>query len=125
MRVGLTLSGDRLSEEGARYAAQLGVNDVVVHLTDYARNSEGDPYREGVGPINGECIDAPLWSYERMADIVAMLRSPRSQDRGDGEYFAEFLVGYPAGRSEEIRTDGWVEAVGARCRPGRYSRHRL
>lgn len=72
MRVGLTLSGDRLSEEGARYAAQLGVNDVVVHLTDYARNSEGDPYREGVGPINGECIDAPLWSYERMADIVSM-----------------------------------------------------
>lgn len=73
MRVGLTLSGDRLSEEGARYASQLGVSDVVIHLTDYARNAEGPAYRDGVGPINGDCIDVPLWSYDHMAGIVAML----------------------------------------------------
>ena len=36
MRVGLTLSGDNLSEDGARFAAQLGVTDVVVHFNDYA-----------------------------------------------------------------------------------------
>jgi mannonate dehydratase len=34
--VGLTLYGDLLSEDGARFASQLGVEDVVVHLTDYA-----------------------------------------------------------------------------------------
>jgi mannonate dehydratase len=75
MRVGLTLSGDRLSEEGARFASQLGVRDVVVHLTDYGRNAEGPAYREGVGPINGDCIDAPLWTYERMTSIVALAAS--------------------------------------------------
>lgn len=73
MRVGLTLSGDRLSEEGARYASQLGVSDVVIHLTDYSRNAEGPAYRDGVGPVNGDCIDVPLWSYDHMAGIVAML----------------------------------------------------
>src|SRR4051812_9434090 len=73
VRVGLTLSGDRLSEDGARFASQLGVTDVVLHLTDYGLNAEGPAYREGVGPINGECIDAPMWSYEHMAGLVAML----------------------------------------------------
>ena len=73
MRVGLTLHGSLLSDEGARFARQLGVEDVVIHLTDYGRNA--DPAREigrGVGPINGECIDAPAWSYERMAGIVTL-----------------------------------------------------
>ena len=74
MRVGLTLHGSLLSDEGARFARQLGVEDVVVHLTDYGRNADPAPYLAGgVGPINGECIDAPAWSYERMAGIVAML----------------------------------------------------
>ncbi|CAN7440587.1 mannonate dehydratase [Neorhizobium tomejilense] len=74
MRVGLTLFGDHLSEDGARYASQLGVGDVVVHLTQYARNADNSAYRNGgVGPINGECIDMPLWTYEHMADTVAML----------------------------------------------------
>jgi mannonate dehydratase len=74
MRVGLTLSGKLLSEEGARFARQLGVEDVVVHLTDYARNADNSAYLAGaVGPINGDCIDVPLWSYERMSDVVGML----------------------------------------------------
>jgi mannonate dehydratase len=74
VRVGLTLFGDHLSEDGARYARQLGVGDVVVHLTQYARNADNSAYRNGgVGPINGECIDVPLWTYDHMAGVVAML----------------------------------------------------
>jgi mannonate dehydratase len=74
MRVGLTLSGKLLSEEGARFARQLGVEDVVVHLVDYGRNADNAAYHEGgVGPINGDCIGVPLWSYEDMAGIVRML----------------------------------------------------
>jgi mannonate dehydratase len=74
MRVGLSLFGKVLNEDGARYAAQLGVSDVVLHPTDYGRNSDNSSYLAGaVGPINGDCIDAPLWTYETMADLVAML----------------------------------------------------
>ncbi|MFI0844193.1 mannonate dehydratase [Mesorhizobium sp. IMUNJ 23232] len=74
LRVGLSLHGASLSEQGARFAAQLGVRDVVVHLTNYTRNADSSAYLAGgVGPINGECIDAPLWSYDYMAGMVAML----------------------------------------------------
>lgn len=75
MRVGLSLYGRLLSEEGARFARQLGVEDVVVHLTDYARNAQSAAYLAGkaVGPVNGDCIDAPLWSYDQMMAAVAML----------------------------------------------------
>jgi mannonate dehydratase len=74
LRVGLSLHGASLSEQGARFAAQLGVRDVVVHLTNYTRNSDPSSYLAGgVGPINGDCIDVPLWSYDYMAGIVAML----------------------------------------------------
>jgi mannonate dehydratase len=74
MRVGLTLSGKLLGEEGARYASQLGVSDVVVHLMDYARNADSSAYQDGgVGPVSGECIDTPLWDYDRMAETVAIL----------------------------------------------------
>jgi mannonate dehydratase len=75
VRVGLTLHGKLLSEDGARFASQLGVSDVVVHLTDYARGSDNQAWLAGggVGPVNGDCVDAPLWSYQQMADLVAML----------------------------------------------------
>lgn len=74
MRVGLSLHGPMLSEQGARFAAQLGVRDVVVHLTDYGRGADAAPYLNGgVGPINGECIDAPLWTAERFAAVRSML----------------------------------------------------
>lgn len=74
MRVGLTLYGDMLSETGATFARQLGVNDVVVHLTDYARNADSSAYQAGrVGPELGDCIDAPLWSRGYMEGVVAML----------------------------------------------------
>lgn len=74
MRVGLSLHGELLSEAGARFAAQLGVEDVVVHLTDYTRNGDGAAYLAGgVGPINGDCIEAPLWTHQAMSELVAML----------------------------------------------------
>jgi mannonate dehydratase len=74
VRVGLTLSGRLLNEDGARFARQLGVEDVVVHLTDYARNADDVAYRNGgVGPISGDCVGVPLWTYETMAGVVAML----------------------------------------------------
>lgn len=74
MRVGLTLFGEKLSEKGAVFARQLGVTDIVVHLTDYARNADNSSYLAGgVGPILGECIEAPLWSREYMEGVVDML----------------------------------------------------
>ena len=75
MRVGLTLSGDNLSEDGARFASQLGVTDVVIHFNDYSAGPDGKPYlREGaVGPILRDCQNVVPWDYQRMADTVAML----------------------------------------------------
>ena len=45
MKVGLTLSGDLISEDGARFSAQIGATNVVVHLTDCARGADMAPYR--------------------------------------------------------------------------------
>jgi len=75
MRVGLTLAGGQLNRDGACFAAQLGVRDVVVHLTRYAHNADPTRYLAGeVGPDLGDCSDDPLWTYEDMAGIAAMLR---------------------------------------------------
>src|SRR5215213_2714862 len=75
MRVGLTLSGDNLSEDGAMFAAQLGVTDVVIHFNDYAASPNAEPYLRGeaVGPILKDCHRVALWNYETMADAAAML----------------------------------------------------
>ena len=72
MRVGLTLSGDNLSEDGARFASQLGVTDVVIHFNDYSAGPDGKPFlREGaVGPILRDCQNVVPWDYQRMADTV-------------------------------------------------------
>ena len=76
MRVGLTLSGDLLNDDGAKFAAQLGVTDVVVHLTNYSRNADQAPYLNGgVGPVGGDCRGDRLWTYEDFSRVVAMLRS--------------------------------------------------
>src|SRR5688500_9171185 len=74
MRVGITLFGDLLSSDGAKFAAQMGATDVVAHLTDYSRNAEPAAYLAGeVGPILGDCSGERLWTYEHMSGIVAML----------------------------------------------------
>ncbi|RUT28595.1 D-mannonate dehydratase [Arsenicitalea aurantiaca] len=75
MRVGLTLAGDRLNEDAARFAAQLGVTDVVIHLVNYSNAADPSAYTERgeVGPILGDVSDEALWSYERMKGAVDML----------------------------------------------------
>ena len=42
MRVGLTLSGDLLNDDGAKFAAQIGATDIVVHLTNYSKKCRPD-----------------------------------------------------------------------------------
>jgi mannonate dehydratase len=76
MRVGLTLSGDHLTEDGAKFAAQLGVEDVVIHLNNYTNAADPSAYTERgeVGPILGDVTGEPLWTYDRMAGVVAMLK---------------------------------------------------
>ncbi|MEJ1159428.1 mannonate dehydratase [Prosthecomicrobium sp. N25] len=75
MRVGLTLTGKNLSEDGARFAAELGVGDVVIHFNDYAGGADAGPYLTGgqVGPILGDCRNEPAWDDERLSGTVAML----------------------------------------------------
>src|SRR5215211_5807909 len=75
MRVGLSLSGDNLSEDGAAFAAQLGVTDVVVHFNDYSAGPGAEPYLTGeaVGPLLRDCGNVALWDYETMADAVNLL----------------------------------------------------
>jgi mannonate dehydratase len=75
MRVGLTLSGDNLSEDGALFASQLGVTDVVIHFNDYAAGPDADPYLRGeaVGPILKDCPGVALWDYEMMSGVTSML----------------------------------------------------
>jgi mannonate dehydratase len=104
MRVGLSLFGKTLNEDGARYAAQLGVHDVVLHLTDYGRNSDNSHYMAGgVGPINGECIQAPLWSYDDMSRFVSMLRRhdirPAALENVSPNFWSDILLDGP----EKIR----------------------
>ena len=76
MRVGLTLAGDKLSSDGARFAAQLGVSDVVIHLNTYGNGTQEEiaAWQRGeVGPPNGAVIDEPLWDYEKISGVVGML----------------------------------------------------
>ena len=76
MKVGLTLFGDVLNADGAKFAAQVGATHVVVHLTNYSRDADPSSYLDGgVGPILGNCSGERLWSYDEMADLVGMLRS--------------------------------------------------
>jgi mannonate dehydratase len=75
MKVGLTLFGDLLSEDGARFAVQAGASAVVIHLTRYANRADPASYLAGgVGPILGDCSDETPWTFDDMAAVVAMLR---------------------------------------------------
>lgn len=74
MRVGLTLAGDRVSAEGARFAAQLGVSDVIVHLTNYGGGDERDWLAGRVpGPPAGDARDNRLWTYDDFTGLTSML----------------------------------------------------
>lgn len=117
MKVGLSLHGALLSEEGARFAAQLGVEDVVVHLTDYARNADTDAYvAGGVGPINGDCIDAPSWSYEHMAGVVGMLARHglrvAAMENISPNFWSDILLGGPRKREQMQAMQALVRDAG-------------
>jgi mannonate dehydratase len=75
MRVGLTLAGANLTEDGAKFAAQLGVTDVVVHLTNYQGEGDQRAYLAGeaAGPAYGDARDNKPWTYEDFTALIAML----------------------------------------------------
>ena len=74
MRVGLTLAGNLLNADGAKFAAELGATDIVVHLTNYARNADQTPYLAGaVGPVGGDARGDRLWTYEDFCGVKSML----------------------------------------------------
>jgi mannonate dehydratase len=76
MRVGLTLAGDNLNADGARFAAQIGATDIVAHLTNYASGGDQRAYLAGasVGPAYGDARANRLWTYEDFAALIGMLR---------------------------------------------------
>jgi mannonate dehydratase len=71
----MTLSGDRLNRDNAKFAQQLGVRDVVVNFGRYRRGEEAHPYLTGgqPGPILGDCSCETWWTYDYMKSIVDML----------------------------------------------------
>ncbi|HEV7248068.1 MAG TPA: mannonate dehydratase [Shinella sp.] len=71
----MTLSGERLNRDNARFAQQLGIKDVVVHLGRYPRVEDSEPYLSGgqPGPILGDCSRHARWTYDDMKDVVDML----------------------------------------------------
>ncbi len=77
MRVGLTLAGSMVSDDGARFAAQLGVDATSSCISPTTRTAA--PTRPRIstarrsGPIDGDCPREPLWTYERSRPARAML----------------------------------------------------
>ena len=53
MKVGLALSSNLVSEDGARLAVQIGATDIVVHPTNYACGEHRDALGSGLA-IRGE-----------------------------------------------------------------------
>ncbi|HEX4296659.1 MAG TPA: mannonate dehydratase [Devosia sp.] len=107
MRVGLTLSGDNLTSDGARFASQLGVTDVVVHLNTYGKGTaqEVAAYASGaVGPPNAPVIDEPLWDYEKMSGVVAMLAEHglrvAALENFSPKFWSDVLLDGPAKRQQ-------------------------
>ena len=63
MRVGLTLSGDLLNDDGAKFAAKLGATDVVVHPTNYSKNADQTIVFDSVAIDPDEPIpDGMVWN---------------------------------------------------------------
>ena len=79
MRVGLTLSGDNLSEDGAIFATQLGLTNVVIHFNDDAAGPDAALYLRGetVGPTVKICRNVAIWDYKTIVGAVARLTPHR------------------------------------------------
>ena len=107
MRVGLTLSGDNLTSDGARFASQLGVTDVVIHLNTYGKGAPEAvaAYEAGaVGPVNGDVIDEPLWDFDKMSAIVRMLAEHglrvAALENFSPKFWSDVLLDGPAKRDQ-------------------------
>jgi mannonate dehydratase len=107
MRVGLTLAGDRLTRDGAKFARQLGVEDVVIHLNTYGQGtpSEMAAWAAGaVGPFNGSVVSEPLWDYERMSGVVRMLAEEglrvAALENFSPKFWSDILLDGPAKRGQ-------------------------
>src|SRR5262245_17876196 len=118
MRVGLTLSCRQLSDDGASFASQLGVKDVVVHLVDYQRNADNAAYLSGasVGPVSGDCIGVPLWSYDDLSAMVGMLArhglSVAALENLSPNFWSDILLDGPGKRAQMDGLKKLVRDVG-------------
>ncbi len=77
MRVGLTLAGDQLNDDGATFAAQLGMSDIIVHMTNYAQGGDQSAYMAGkaAGPMYGDARANRLWTEDDFRRVIRMLAS--------------------------------------------------
>lgn len=77
MKLGLNLSGARLSPDHLKFARQAGASHIVAHFNtyDHGVGPEALAAAGGIGPVLGDCSGETLWSYEKFADLVALVRS--------------------------------------------------
>jgi mannonate dehydratase len=68
MKLGLGFYFEMLTPENYRFAHQMGVTHLVVHLSDYRRCNQ--PRQRGLG-----LVKPPLWSYERLRDLRAAINA--------------------------------------------------
>lgn len=74
MRVGLTLQGEQISSDGAKFCAQLGVHDVVLHLIDYIRGVDNTSFMAGnTGPDLRDVSEDVLWSRDMLEGLVSTM----------------------------------------------------
>jgi mannonate dehydratase len=67
MKLGLGLYRHMLTQENFRFARQLGVTHLVVHLADYFRNQSNLPGSTQSGW--GAAGEGEIWSYEMLSDL--------------------------------------------------------
>jgi mannonate dehydratase len=73
MKLGLALVGAGVNRDNLRFARQAGVTHIVVHYTNYERDKDKLPERfKGAYGYTG---DAPLWTYEELRDLRALVNS--------------------------------------------------
>ena len=62
MRMGLTLAGDHLNDDGAIFAADLGAADTVMYLTNTSRNAGETPQVSGGRDSDEPIPDGMVWN---------------------------------------------------------------
>lgn len=71
MKLGLALGGTMITRDNLRYARQMGVTHIVLHLTDYGKDSSKLPdYARGAAGFTGS---PAVWSYDDLRDLRKMV----------------------------------------------------